>query len=119
MCGRATFAIDVSSTSMKAAIATVAAIIHGLNFGFHCCAVGAVAIPSLEFGSGAVEICPELRITVASLHLDLLERLTPDSAFSYEPGSHCEEGSSRRHGLATNPHRLRCSGHPVDRNRSR
>src|ERR1035438_2578117 len=78
MCGRATFAIDVSSTSMKAAIATVAAMIHGLNFGFHCCAVGTVAIPSSEFGSGAVESCPQLRITVASLPLDPLERLTPD-----------------------------------------
>jgi hypothetical protein len=35
MCGRATLAMEVSSTSMKAAIATVAAMIHGLTLGFH------------------------------------------------------------------------------------
>src|SRR6202171_2079688 len=98
MCGRATLAIEVSSTSMKAAIATVAAMIHGLNFGFHCCSMGAVGISYSEFGSGAVEVCPEGKITVASPHLDMLERFTPDSAFSYEPCPHCEEGSSRRHG---------------------
>src|SRR5258708_5515205 len=36
MCGRATFAIEVSRTSMKAASATVAAISQGLALGFHC-----------------------------------------------------------------------------------
>ena len=35
MCGRATFAMLVSRTSMKAAMATTTAINHGLNFGFH------------------------------------------------------------------------------------
>jgi hypothetical protein len=36
MCGSATFAIEVSKTSMNAAKATVAAISHGFDFGFHC-----------------------------------------------------------------------------------
>jgi hypothetical protein len=40
---------------MKAAIATVAAMIHGLNFGFHCCSVGAVAISSSEFATGQLK----------------------------------------------------------------
>jgi hypothetical protein len=35
MYGSATFAMEVSSTSMKAAIATVTAITHGFVFGFH------------------------------------------------------------------------------------
>ena len=35
MYGSATFAMEVSSTSMKAAIATVTAIIQGFVFGFH------------------------------------------------------------------------------------
>ena len=53
MCGSATFAIEVSSTSMKAAKATVAAISHGFVRGFQrtvvpACwisAAGAVAAP--------------------------------------------------------------------------
>ena len=36
MWGRATLAMEVSRTSMKAASATVPAINHGLAFGFHC-----------------------------------------------------------------------------------
>ncbi len=36
MCGKATFAMEVSSTSIKAANATVAAMIQGLTRGFHC-----------------------------------------------------------------------------------
>ena len=36
MWGRATLAIEVSSTSMNAASATVMAISHGLTRGFHC-----------------------------------------------------------------------------------
>jgi hypothetical protein len=35
MYGSATLAMEVSSTSMKAAIATVAAMTHGFVFGFH------------------------------------------------------------------------------------
>ncbi len=35
MWGSATFAMLVSRTSMKAAMATTTAISHGLNFGFH------------------------------------------------------------------------------------
>src|SRR5271154_6091038 len=35
MCGSATFAMEVSRTSIKAANATVAAISHGFAFGFH------------------------------------------------------------------------------------
>ena len=42
MYGSATFAMEVSSTSMKAAIATVTAITHGFVFGFHI-AVGTAA----------------------------------------------------------------------------
>src|SRR6201994_1201372 len=42
MCGRATLAMEVSSTSMNAARATVAAISHGFVRGFHAvCAIGA------------------------------------------------------------------------------
>ena len=35
MCGSATLAIEVSSTSINAASATVMAISHGLTLGFH------------------------------------------------------------------------------------
>src|ERR1700722_20967558 len=35
MCGSATFAMEVSRASIKAANATVAAISHGFAFGFH------------------------------------------------------------------------------------
>ena len=35
MCGRATLAMEVSRTSMKAARATVAAMSQGLTLGFH------------------------------------------------------------------------------------
>ena len=42
MYGSATLAMEVSSTSMKAAIATVAAITHGFVFGFQA-VMGTVA----------------------------------------------------------------------------
>jgi len=40
ICGSATFAIEVSSTSMKVASVTVSAINHGLWLGFHSCVIG-------------------------------------------------------------------------------
>jgi hypothetical protein len=51
MCGSATLAMEVSSTSMKAASATVAAMIHGLTLGFQFWSADAVGILSSEFGS--------------------------------------------------------------------
>jgi hypothetical protein len=36
MCGSATFAIEVSKTSMNAGKATVPAISHGFDYGFYC-----------------------------------------------------------------------------------
>src|SRR5260221_5646012 len=44
MCGSATFAMEVSRTSMKAARATVAAISQGLTSGFHCPLLPAAAV---------------------------------------------------------------------------
>ena len=50
MCGKATLAMDVSSTSMKAARATVMAISQGLTLGFHVTVAPGFAAPM-----GAVE----------------------------------------------------------------
>ena len=49
MYGSATFAIEVSSTSIKAAIATVAAITHGFVFGFHAVMGTAAAAAAMSF----------------------------------------------------------------------
>ena len=48
MYGSATFAMEVSSTSMNAAIATVAAITHGFVFGFHAVMGTAAAAAAMD-----------------------------------------------------------------------
>ncbi len=48
MYGKATFAMEVSSTSMNAAIATVAAITHGFVFGFHAVMGTAAAAAAMD-----------------------------------------------------------------------
>src|SRR6185437_9216946 len=58
MCGRATLAMEVSNTSMKAAKATDAAMIQGLTAGFHSPAAAACDEPKDPKDSSA-ERAPE------------------------------------------------------------
>jgi hypothetical protein len=60
MCGKATLAIAVSSSSMNVASVTVAAMIHGLMAGRSVTALGmgmvaAVALTVLMMGSGSLD----------------------------------------------------------------
>src|SRR3954449_7790862 len=56
MCGRATFAMEVSRTSMKAASATVAAISQGLTSGLHRLLTSAVIRYPSSYGGACVQI---------------------------------------------------------------
>lgn len=65
ICGSATLAMDVSSTSMNAASATVAAMIQGLTLGFHCASAAPGKIVPLALVCWVGCICCNVRCSFA------------------------------------------------------
>ncbi len=74
MCGRATLAMEVSSTSMNAASATVMAISQGLTRGFHRAAYRA-AIGHVPLGRSAKSLRDKTVLLIKAECVRAVERL--------------------------------------------
>src|ERR1700761_2541099 len=82
MCGRATFAMDESSTSMNVASVTVTATIHGFIFGFH----GAWATTGAAWASGMSEM-----LVAVAIFLVVVLIPSPGCGIQESTGKYCPE----------------------------
>jgi hypothetical protein len=74
MCGKATLAIEVSSTSINAASATVMAISHGLTLGFQAVVSIGLGLAMCLAGAGDVGCNSGNSVLLSLYSLDLAGR---------------------------------------------